>query len=82
MKESFKLFFVFFFSDESEILIKYCELILKLDTQHSAAQSEPEEAKEEVPVREVNEADLKKEKLEILAPKKEIQKFGGNNKKK
>jgi len=35
-----------------------------------------------VPVREVNEADLKKEKLEILAPKKEIQKFGGNIKKK
>lgn len=48
--------------------MKYCELLIRTETKPAVAEEE-EEVKEEVTV---NEADLKKEKLSVMAPKKEL----------
>lgn len=58
------------------MVVKYCSMLVR-------AESKPaeEEVEEKAPEREINPEDLKKEKLQIMAPKKELQKFAVNGKK-
>lgn len=53
--------------NDCDMLLKYCSQLVKVEVN-----PEVEETQEKAPEREVNLADLKKEKLEIMAPKKEI----------
>ncbi|KAL4453227.1 hypothetical protein ABPG73_022082 [Tetrahymena malaccensis] len=65
--------------DDCEQIVKYCELLIRAEQKvNQNEQEQEEEVKQE---NTVNEADLKKEKLSIVAPKKELQRFPVNKKK-
>ncbi|EAR82182.1 hypothetical protein TTHERM_01276340 (macronuclear) [Tetrahymena thermophila SB210] len=64
--------------DDCEQIVKYCELLIRAEQKVNQVEQEEEEVKQE---NTVNEADLKKEKLSIIAPKKELQRFPVNKKK-
>lgn len=60
-------------------MVKYCELLIR--TEQKANQPEEKEEVKQETGNNVNEADLKKEKLSIMAPKKELERFPVNKKK-